>query len=261
MKKKLMDKLFLEAKLRLLKLHYESKSGHIGGNLSSIDCILTLYHMILNKNDLFVLSKGHAACALYISLWSKGLVSEKILKTYGKEGTILPAHPSGKKIPGLLFSTGSLGHGPSLSAGLALASKFKNHKRRVFCLCSDGEFQEGSVWETIIFANHHKLDNLIIFIDQNKLQGFGSTKEIVSFNDLKSRINSFDVNVQSVDGHSPFSIVKAVKQIKPKNLNVIILNTTKGKGLHNEGKLESHYLPLNEDQYNLAVNNIREMYS
>ena len=259
MKKKLIDKLFLEAKLRLLKLHYESKSGHLGGNLSSIDCILTLYHIILNKNDLFVLSKGHAACALYTSLWSKGLISEETLKTFGKDGTILPAHPSGKKIPGLLFATGSLGHGLSLSAGLALASKFKNNQNKIFCLCSDGEFQEGSVWESIIFANHHKLDNLIILIDQNKLQGFGHTEEIVSFNDLQSRINSFDVNVQSVNGHSPFSIIKAVKQIKSKNLNVVILNTTKGKGLHNEGKLESHYLPLNDDQYKQAVNNLKEM--
>ena len=128
MRKQIIDKIFFKAKLRLLKLHYESKLGHLGGNLSSIDCLLTLYHMILNENDLFVLSKGHSACALYISLWSKGLISEKTLKTYGKDGTVLPAHPSGKKIPGLLFSTGSLGHGPSLSAGLAIASKLKNKR-------------------------------------------------------------------------------------------------------------------------------------
>ena len=260
MKKQIIDKIFFKAKLRLLKLHYESKSGHLGGNLSSIDCLLTLYHMILNENDLFVLSKGHSACALYITLWSKGLISEKTLKTYGKDGTVLPAHPSGKKIPGLLFSTGSLGHGPSLSAGLAIASKLKNKRNKIFCLCSDGEFQEGSVWETIIFANHHKLDNLIIFIDQNKLQGFGLTKEIVSYDDLETRISGFNVKVQSIDGHSPLCIINAVKKIKSKSLNIIILNTVKGIGLHNEGKLESHYLPLNENQYRQAINKLQEMY-
>lgn len=261
MKKQIIDKLFFKAKLRLLKLHYESNSGHLGGNLSSIDCLLTLYHTILSEKDLFVLSKGHSACALYISLWSKGLISEQTLKTYGKDGSVLPAHPSGKKIPGLLFSTGSLGHGPALSAGLALASKLKNKKNRIFCLCSDGEFQEGSVWETIIFANHHKLDNLIIFIDQNKLQGFGLTKDIVSYDNLESRISSFGVKVQTIDGHSPLSINNAVKKIKPRNLNIIILNTIKGIGLHNEGKLESHYLPLNADQYKEAIKNLREMYN
>ena len=105
MNKQIIDKLFFKAKLRLLKLHYESKSGHLGGNLSSIDCLLTLYHSIMNDKDLFVLSKGHSACSLYISLWSKGLISEETLKTYGKDGTVLPAHPSGKKIPGLPLQT------------------------------------------------------------------------------------------------------------------------------------------------------------
>ena len=115
--------------------------------------------------------------------------------------------------------------------------------------------------ETIIFANHHKLDNLIIFIDQNKLQGFGLTKDIVSYDNLETRISSFGVKVQTINGHSPLSIINAVKQIEPKNLNIIILDTIKGMGLHNEGKLESHYLPLNADQYEEAINNLKEMYN
>ena len=196
---------------------------------------------------------------MYISLWSKGLLSEEELNSFSKDNSILAGHPSGKKVPGLLFSTGSLGHGPSISAGLALAEKFKKSKSRIFCLCSDGEWQEGSCWEFLIFASHHKLNNLIIYIDQNNLQGFGKTQDIVSFSNIESRIKSFNVNVQRVNGHSPEQIVEASNNIIKNKLNVIILDTIKGNNLHFANLLESHYLPINEEQYKEAKKNIEDL--
>ena len=250
-----------KAKLRLLKFHYESNTGHIGGNFSSIDALMTIYHHLIGKKDKFILSKGHSAGALYITLWSKKLIGEKELSTFSNDNSTLPGHPSGSSIPGLLFSTGSLGHGPSLAAGLALAERFKKTKNKIYCLCSDGEWQEGSCWEFLIFASHHKLDNLIIYIDQNGLQGFGRTDEIVSYSDIESRLKAFDANVRSVDGHSPKCILEASNNIKKNKLNIIILNTIKGKDISFEGLLESHYLPLSDKQYIEASKNLNKLYS
>ena len=161
------DSTLRDTKLRMLKLHYDAQVGHLGSNLSCIDAMMTIYHHALKDKDQFVLSKGHSAGALYSTLWSLGKISEETLCTFAQDGTTIPGHPSGSKIPGLLFPTGSLGHGLSLSAGLALSKKFKKEEGQVFCLCSDGEFQEGSSWEGIIFSAHNKLDNLILMIDQN----------------------------------------------------------------------------------------------
>ncbi|MDC1164981.1 1-deoxy-D-xylulose-5-phosphate synthase N-terminal domain-containing protein [Gammaproteobacteria bacterium] len=250
------DSTLRDTKLRMLKLHYDAQVGHLGSNLSCIDAMMTIYHHALKDKDQFVLSKGHSAGALYSTLWSLGKISEETLCTFAQDGTTIPGHPSGSKIPGLLFPTGSLGHGLSLSAGLALSKKFKKEEGQVFCLCSDGEFQEGSSWEGIIFSAHNKLDNLILMIDQNRLQGFGTTHETVSFSDLTSRLAAFDAEVQSIDGHCPKGILRSLAQIKKNKLNVIILNTTKGKGLHNEDQLECHYLPLKTIEYLQAVKTI-----
>ena len=241
----------------MLKLHYEAQVGHLGSNLSCIDILMTLYYYKIKKRDIFLLSKGHSAVALYSTLWSQGKISEQTLKTFTKDGSTIPGHPSGKSIPGLLFSTGSLGHGPSLGAGLALAKKLKNEDGYVYCLCSDGELQEGSSWESIIFSVHNKLDNLILLIDQNGLQGFGSTEDIVSYKDVSTRLKSFDAHVQTVDGHEPEEILTALENIKTNKLNILVLNTVKGKHLHNEGKMESHYLSLNKKEYLTATKNIK----
>jgi transketolase len=250
------DSALRDTKLRMLKLHYDAQVGHLGSNLSCIDALMTIYHHALKDKDQFVLSKGHSAGALYSTLWSLGKISEETLCTFAQDGTTIPGHPSGSKIPGLLFPTGSLGHGLSLSAGLALSKKFKKEEGLVFCLCSDGEFQEGSSWEGIIFSAHNKLDNLILMIDQNRLQGFGTTHETVSFSDLTSRLAAFDAEVQNIDGHCPKEILRSLAQIKKNKLNVILLDTIKGKGLHNEDQLECHYLPLNTTEYLQAVKTI-----
>lgn len=250
--------LLRKAKIKLLTMHFHSNCGHLGGNLSCLDALMVLHHCIMKPHDHFVLSKGHSAGALYITLWTLGKIDDRELDTFSKDNSLLPGHPSGKGIPGLLFSTGSLGHGPSLAAGLALAAKHKNSDRHIYCLCSDGEWQEGSCWEALIFSIHHKLNNFTILIDQNGLQGFGKTNEIISCNDLTSRISSFGAEVHSIDGHNFSAIQSTAANRSTATPNIIILNTIKGNGLHFAGKMESHYLPLTKEQYHVACATINE---
>jgi len=239
-------------KLRLLKMHQDANSGHLGGNFSCIDALMTLYHLILKPDDRFILSKGHSAGALYAVLWSVGKLQDAELETFSKDNTLLPGHPSGAGIPGLLFATGSLGHGPSLAAGLALAARHIHADRHIYCLCSDGEWQEGSCWEALIFAVHHRLSNLTIIVDQNGLQGFGRTEEVISCNDLAMRIASFGAHVQRCNGHNSSEICRLLGDKSSQSPNILLLDTIKGNGLHFAGKMESHYLPLSEEQYNAA---------
>ena len=246
------------AKLRLLKMHHESNCGHLGGNFSCIDALMTLHHLIIKSDDRFILSKGHSAGALYVTLWSLGKLKDSDLETFSQENTLLPGHPSGAGIPDLLFSTGSLGHGPSLAAGLAVAAKYQNSDRQIYCLCSDGEWQEGSCWEALTFSVHQQLNNLTMIIDQNGFQGFGKTEEIISCSDLTPRIASFGAHVQTIDGHNCSAIQTALENKSLDKPNVVIMNTVKGKGLHFEGKMESHYLPLSEAQYHLSCAKINE---
>jgi len=243
------EEIISKARRRLLDMHFRARAGHIGGNLSCLEAILTLHHLVMTPEDQFVLSKGHSAGALYVTLWSLGKLSDADLDTFCQDNTTLPGHPSGAAIPGLLFSTGSLGHGPSLAAGLALAARHKKTGRQVFCLCSDGEWQEGSCWEALIFAVHQRLDNLTILIDQNGWQGFGRTEEVVSYSDLAPRLKSFGASVTSVDGHDVADILSGLEAREPGKPHVVVLNTIKGRGLHYEDRLESHYLPLAEDAY------------
>lgn len=235
-----------KARARLLRMHYESHAGHIGGNLSCLDALLVLYHRIMTEEDRFVLSKGHAAGAWYVALWSKGLLDSRRLETFSRDGG-LPGHPSGD-IPGLLFPTGSLGHGLSLSSGLALAAKLRGKNHRVYCLCSDGEWQEGSNWEALIFLIKHRL-NVSLLIDCNGWQGFGSTDEVSSIADLAPRLASFEIPVSRCDGHD-FAALENALTPRPDGPTVLILDTVKGHGLpFFEGRLESHYLPMTESQY------------
>jgi len=237
---------------RLLRMHYEARAGHLGGNLSCLDAMMLLHHAVMKEEDLFLLSKGHSAGALYVTLWSKELLSDKDLGSFAKDGSVLAGHPSGKGIPGLLFSTGSLGHGPSLAAGLALANRHRGTNRRVYCMCSDGEWQEGSCWEALIFAVHNRLDNLTILIDINGLQAFGTTEAVASMSDLGSKIAAFGASVSTVDGHDLEAMYDAMYSNVSQKPSFVLLRTTKGKGVYFENQIESHYLPLTEEQYKAA---------
>jgi transketolase len=243
------EELLRAAKKRLLTMHYRAKSGHLGGNLSCIDALMVLHHLVMRPEDRFLLSKGHAAGALYVTLWSLGKLGDQCLEEFCQDDSPLPGHPCGQGIPDLLFSTGSLGHGPSLAAGLALAARHRQSDRRVFCLCSDGEWQEGSCWEALIFSVHHRLANLTFIIDQNGLQGFGKTTEIISCGDLTDRISAFGPDVRHVDGHNYCALREAFVTPSPERPTVVIMDTIKGNGLDSAGRVESHYLPLSAEEY------------
>jgi transketolase len=238
---------------RLIRMHYESGVGHIGGNLSAIDALALLFHERMKTQDQFVLSKGHSAGALYVALWSIGQLTDDDLTTFHRDATLLAGHPPANAIDGVLFATGSLGHGLSLAAGTALALQLKREPGHVYCLMSDGEWQEGSSWEALIFACHQRLTNLTILIDHNRLQGFGSTDEVASMAPLWKKLGGFDLDHQVVPGHDLDAIRGALDRA-PQRPRVIVLETTKGKGVSfMENRMEWHYLPLDEAKYQQAI--------
>jgi len=212
-----------------------------------------VHHELMRPQDQFILSKGHSAGAYYTTLWSLGLLTDADLDTFHQDGTRLAGHPPASGLPAILFSTGSLGHGLSLAAGLALAARLQGTSRRVFCLTSDGEWQEGSTFEALIFAAHHKLVNLTVLIDNNGLQGFGSTAEVASMEPLGARLGGFAVELRACDGHDLASLRAALAP--PGNRPVVaIMHTVKGHGVPGvEGRMESHYLPLTQAQYQAAL--------
>ncbi len=249
-------------KLRLLKMHKQANAGHIGGNLSSLDAVLLLHIETMGPLDSFILSKGHSAGALYASLWAAGKLSDEQLSTYAMDGSFLAAHPSGGWHPGISFSTGSLGHGISLAAGVALGRKLLQKPGHVYCLMSDGELQEGSSWEAFTFAKHHGLDNLTVLIDHNGLQGFGRVEEVASpMLPLSKKVAAFGWDVMTVDGHSYEDLHAAL--VAPCGVGMtraIIMKTVKGHGVSfMEDKMEWHYLPMSDEQYEQAVREVGEV--
>ena len=245
------------AKLRLLEMHYQSKVGHIGGNLSALDTLISLYHFCLGPNDKFVLSKGHSAGALYVTLWTMGLLSDEDLRRFHGEGTRLSGHPPLSGIAEVVFATGSLGHGLSLAAGLALGKKLLKESGRVFCLLSDGEWNEGSCWEALIFLAHQKLDNLTFIVDLNGMQGFGSTKQVANLDSLADKFRAFGVTTLEVDGHDVNSICSALAS--KQGPLAIVANTRKGCGVSfMENQMAWHYLPMSDEQYQQAVREVVE---
>jgi transketolase len=244
------------ARRRLLKMHYESGVGHIGGNLSSLDAMMIVFHEYLDGKDQFFLSKGHSVGGLYTTLWSLGRLKDRDLESFHRDDTLLAGHPPAAGIPEITFATGSLGHGLSLAAGTALAFRLKGSDARVVCLTSDGEWQEGSTWEGLIFASHHQLKNLTILVDHNGLQGFGSTTDVASMSPLWQRLQGFDVDVDVVDGHD-MSAIRAALSSPSERLKVIVLRTVKGHGVSfMENEMKWHYLPLTEELYQQAIDEI-----
>jgi transketolase len=241
--------------------------GHIGSALSIADIISVLYESELHlpgtddpSRDRFILSKGHAALALYAALHLKGILDLHQLQTYCCDGSLLGVHPE-HRLTGIDFSTGSLGHGLSIGAGAALASRLKGAPYRSFVLVSDAECNEGSLWETVMFAAHHNLSNLIAIVDNNGQQAFGKTKDIIDLNPLGEKWQSFGWEVHEVDGHDTAEIGKTLRGLNRSSgaPKVIIAHTICGKGVSfMEGKVEWHYLPLSDEQYFQAVREIQE---
>ncbi len=233
------------ARERLLRLHREAGAGHLGGNLSCLETMLVLYHEVLRPEDQFVLSKGHSAGAHYIALWSAGLLDEETLSRFGRDGSPLPFHPPACGLPQAPFGSGSLGHGLSLAAGLALGRKLSHSPGAVYCLTSDGEWQEGQVWEALIFAQHHQLSNLCLLVDQNGWQGLDRVRDVESVS-LESRLTAFGVGVRRVDGHDVEAVSQALSGWRLEGgLQALLLQTVKGRGVAGwEDQLHSHYARL-----------------
>lgn len=237
----------LRARRRLLEMHHKAGVGHIGGNLSCLDALLVVFHEYLRNVDRFILSKGHSAGSLYIALWSVGKLTDSDLDTFHRDGTLLAGHPPSSGLPDIPFATGSLGHGLSLAAGTALASRFAGLDTEVVCMTSDGEWQEGSTWEALIFAHHHRLSNLTVLIDQNGLQGFGTTQEVASMDGIESRVQGFGVPVSVIEGHDLEALRSALCAPRAFGPRVVVLRTIKGKGVSfMEHRMEWHYLPLSD---------------
>jgi len=225
-----------------LKMTHHGSSSHIGSILSIADILAALYGHFLQvrpeepkwpDRDRFILSKGHAGAGVYAALAIRGFLSEEILTQHYQDGSIFSGHVSHKGVPGVEFSTGSLGHGLSAGTGMAYAGKLAAKKHRVCVLMSDGEQDEGSNWEAVLFASHHKLDNLIAVIDCNNLQSLDTVENTLNIEPLADKWQSFGWHVQEIDGHNIEAIIFALENCTefPKKPHCIIARTTKGKGV------------------------------
>lgn len=261
------DLIHLQGKLRLkiLEMYFKANAGHIGCSLSCIDLMIGSLIAHRKENEVFLLSKGHAAASLYACLHELGEISDSVLETYYKNGTTLPAHPAPNKIKGIPFATGSLGHGLPIASGIAQGNKILQNDEFTYVLMSDGETNEGTTWEAAHYAVAKGLDNLIVMIDKNGLQGFGYTDNVLGISADKNKWEAMGFEVVECDGHdveqiySQIDLFKARKNGIPK---VIIANTIKGKGVsYMENKLEWHYLPMKAEQYELAKEDIYRNYS
>jgi transketolase len=241
-----------------LKMHYEAKAGHLGTGLSDIDLLTYVYGAWLRPQDVFILSKGHGASSLYATLHHYGRLTDEQFATYYKDGTLLPAHPAARALDAIPAATGSLGHGFPIASGLAYAHKHVHGSHaRVACLVSDGECDEGSVWEAALFCAHHRLDNLTVIVDANGLQGFGRTEEVMKLEPLPLKWEAFGFRTSEIDGHDISKIAAAMERPADGRPHCIVARTTKGKGVrYMEDRLEWHYLPMSEAQYREAVDGL-----
>lgn len=240
----------------LLGLYKRANAGHIGASLSCLEILLDLYARRCGEGDEVILSKGHAAGALYTVQALTGRLDPALLDTFYKDGTVLAAHPPcGRQLPSIPFGTGSLGHGLSLAAGLALSARFTKQKGHVYCVVSDGDCNEGSTWEAALFAAHQKLTNLTVIVDRNHLQGFGRTEDVNELEPFADKWRAFGFAVQVArDGHDFACLDEAHARLAPGQPRCIVAETIKGHGVsYMEGKMEWHYLPMNDAQYAQAL--------
>lgn len=248
-----------------LNMTSTGNSSHIGSILSIADILAVLYGQVLKvkpdnplwgKRDRFILSKGHAGAGVYAALAETGFFSTDLLKEHYKNGSVLSGHVSHKGVPGVEFSTGSLGHGLGISCGLAYAAKLDDEKFKVFNLMSDGECDEGSNWEAILFASHHKLSNLVAIVDYNKIQSLDTIESTLALEPFKDKWESFGWNVVEVDGHDHSQLLNTLSSSSDKPL-CVIAHTTKGKGVSfMENEVLWHYRSPQEDEFKKALEEI-----
>ncbi len=258
----------LKVRMGIIEGVHSAKAGHPGGSLSSADILTYLYfkemnidpkNPKMNNRDRFVLSKGHAAPALYSVLAHRGFFKVEKLNTLRQIGSILQGHPDMKNIPGVDMSTGSLGQGISCAVGMALSSKHFGDNYNVYCILGDGEIEEGQVWEAAMFAANKKLSNLIAFVDYNNLQIDGTIEEVNSALPIDKKFEAFNWHTITIDGHDFEQIENALKVAKTIDKPVaIIANTVKGKGVSfMENQVGWHGVAPNDEQYEQAITELK----
>jgi transketolase len=266
-----LEKIAVQNRKNVLRLMRAGRMGHIGGALSSVDILTALYFKVMrvdpqnpdwSQRDRFVLSAGHKCLALYATLAEKGFFSHTILDTYGALGSKLGGHPDMYKVPGVETNTGALGHGLSIAGGMAMGLKMDGLDARVYVIMGDGELAEGSNWEAAAAASHHKLDNLLVFVDRNHLQISGPTVDVMNYEPLDKRWQAFGWSVREIDGHDMEQIVANATDIpfekgKP---SVIIADTVKSKGVSfAENKADFHYWKATDEDLEIAERELDEI--
>ncbi len=260
-----LKKLAWHIRHQTLLMTNKAKSSHLGSNYSMVELLAVLYGKVLRVNsaeptwperDRFILSKGHACAAYYAVLSASGFFPAEWLDTFYQNGSRLAGHATHTNVPGIEISTGSLGHGLSVATGMALAAKRDGQSYRVFCLLSDGECDEGSTWEPVLFAPHHKLDNLIALVDYNKIQALGDVEEVVGLEPFADKWRAFGWAVREIDGHNIAEIEKVLSEIpfEEGRPSCIIAHTVKGKGVSfMENKLLWHYRTPQGEEFEAAL--------
>ena len=261
------ERLAQSVRIKTTEMISRARSSHIGGNFSMAEIVAVLYDEILNispkhldapDRDRFILSKGHAAAAYYSILALKGFFPMDWLDTFYLNGGHLAGHAT-RSVPGVEVSSGSLGHGLPMAVGMAKAATIDQRPYRVFALLSDGECQEGSVWEAAMLAAHHRLDNLTVIVDYNKIQALGQTREICDLEPFAEKWNAFGWTVRQVDGHSVDELYGALSVLpftseKP---SCVIAHTVKGKGVSfMEDKLLWHYRTPVGEEFDAAMSEL-----
>lgn len=249
----------------ILQQSMRAHVGHIGSALSVADIVAALYFRVMNvtdpgdpERDRFVLSKGHAALALYAALHLRGWLSEDLLNTYCGDGSPVGVHPE-HTLRGVDFTTGSLGQGLTVGTGAALAARMQGSQRRAFVLVSDGECNEGSVWEAAMFAAHQRLANLAVVIDLNGQQAFGYTRDVIDMSPLAERWRAFGWDVHEADGHDAAAMGALLNGLDYRSgpPHVLIARTTFGKGVsYMENQIKWHYWPMSPEEYRQALSEV-----
>ena len=256
-------------RVRALEMVHRGRSAHIGSSLSMADLVAVLYAGALRvdperpdweERDRFIVSKGHAAAIVYAALAQAGFFPADWLESYSGDGSRLGGHVTHRGVPGVEASTGSLGHGLPIGAGLALAAKRDGNPSRTFVMLSDGELDEGSNWEAILFAPHHRLDNLVAIVDYNKIQSFGSVAEVLELDPLADKWRAFNWAVREVDGHDHDELQRTFAELpfEEGRPSVVIAHTVKGSGVSfMEDQLLWHYRPPSDEQLDEALREVR----
>jgi transketolase len=248
----------VDVRRTILEQAHRAGVGHIGSALSVVEILVALFGRVLRgepgdaDRDRFVLSKGHAALALYAALHEAGRISREQLDGYCGDDTLLGTHPE-HELAGLDFSSGSLGHGLSIGAGAALAARMQGSRRCAFVLVSDAECNEGSLWEAVMFAAHHRLGNLTAVVDANGQQALGHTREVLDLEPLAARFEAFGWDAVEVDGHDVDALASALGHVGDRP-RVVIARTTFGKGVSfMESLVKWHYWPMSDAEYKQAL--------